>query len=182
MLIDVGVGPEPSELGVQANLRSFAQLFEEQRPGALRLAYAMTGDAQLAEDVVAESFARVYERWVKGALQDPDAYVRSAVVNQVRTVWRRLAVRRRHAATRRVESAPPQGTDRVADVDRLQRALAVLSPRVRAVVILRIVDDLSEQRTAEVLGCSVGTVKSYLSRGLERLRADLTSAEGDFHG
>jgi RNA polymerase sigma factor (sigma-70 family) len=140
----------------------------------------MTGDAALAEDVVAEAFARTFRRWRQGAVRDADMYVRRAVVNEVRTTWRRLEVRRRHAAReRQVPVSPFGGVDRVADADLLERALATLPVRVRAVVVLRIVEDLSEQQTAEALGCSVGTVKGYLSRGLQRLRAALEDSEGD---
>ena len=67
--------------------------------------------------------------------------------------------------------------DRVADADVLERALAQLPARQRAVVVLRIVDDLSERDVASVLGCSAGTVKSHLSRGLARLR-DALASEG----
>jgi RNA polymerase sigma-70 factor (sigma-E family) len=180
MLIDVGVEPGGDEPQPATRLRSFAEVFESQRPAALRLAYAMTGDAQLTEDIVAEAFARVYAKWSRGGIDDPDAYVRRAVVNEVRTTWRRLAVRRRYAAAQHhSETAAPSGIDTLGDADLLQRALATLPPRVRAVVILRIVDDLSEQQTADVLGCAKGTVKSHLSRGLERLRSALAPAEGE---
>ena len=77
-----------------SDLTAFAEVFEAQRPSALRLTFAMMGDAAAAEDVVAEAFARTYERWVKGEIANPDAYVR-AVVNEVRSTWRRLAVRRK---------------------------------------------------------------------------------------
>jgi RNA polymerase sigma-70 factor (sigma-E family) len=184
MLIDVGSPePHPADLAGGRSLRSFAEVFEEQRPRALRLAYAMTGDALLAEDVVAEAFARVYASWLRGGVRDPDAYVRRAVVNEVRTRWRRRAVQRRHLPTTAArEPSTPSTAESVADIDRLQHALSTLPPRVRAVVVLRIVDDYSEHRTAEVLGCSAGTVKSYLSRGLERLRKELSTGEGDIHG
>ena len=79
---------------------------------------------------------------------------------------------------RYVESSTVFRTDQVADADVLQRALATLAPRQRAVVVLRVVDDLSEQDVAAALGCSVGTVKSYLSRGLVRLRDALDVNEG----
>lgn len=179
MLTDVGVEPGARDPERQTRIRTFAEVFETQRPSALRLAYALTGSGQIAEDVVAEAFARVYARWAKGDIDDPDAYVRRAVVNEVRMTWRRLAVRRRHAVTQRAEPAMPSPTDALGDVDQLQRALATLPPRVRAVVILRVVEDLSEQRTAEVLGCSKGTVKAYLSRGLDRLRTALAPVEGE---
>jgi RNA polymerase sigma-70 factor (sigma-E family) len=162
------------------DLSAFAARFESQRGSALRLAYAMTGDAGMAEDIVAEAFARTYERWVKGKIDNPDAYVRRAVVNEVRSTWRRLAVRRKHAARERhVEPSTAFRADSIADADVLQRALSTLAPRERAVVVLRVVDDLSEQDVAAALGISVGTVKSYLSRGLERLRESLRENEGD---
>jgi RNA polymerase sigma-70 factor (sigma-E family) len=182
MLADVAAasGPEAIDVAPRADLRSFAEIFEEQRPRALRLAYGMTGDAALAEDVVAEAFARTYRQWVKGRVDDPSAYVRRAVVNEVRNTWRRLAVRRRHAATQHGREPVTIARDeRVADADLLQRALAGLSPRVRAVVILRIVEDLSEVQTAETLGISTGAVKAYLSRGLDRLRETIAAKEGD---
>lgn len=162
------------------DLSAFAARFEAQRASALRLAYAMTGDASMAEDVVAEAFARTYERWVKGKVDDPDAYVRRAVVNEVRSTWRRLAVRRKHAARERhVEPSTAFRADSIADADVLQRALSTLAPRERAVVVLRVVDDLSEQDVAAALGVSVGAVKGYLSRGLEHLRDALRANEGD---
>jgi RNA polymerase sigma-70 factor (sigma-E family) len=181
MLADV-VEESDAVIGVlaDADLAAFARIFEGHRRGALRLAYAMTGDAELAEDVVAEAFARTFRRWRQGAVHDPESYVRRAVVNEVRTTWRRLEVRRRHAAReRRVEAHSSSGIDRIADADLLQRALATLPARVRAVVVLRVVEDLSEQQTAAALDCSVGTVKGYLSRGLERLRDAILSAEDD---
>ncbi|HTL84492.1 MAG TPA: sigma-70 family RNA polymerase sigma factor [Acidimicrobiia bacterium] len=181
MLTNVVVGGPAVEAEVteSRDLRTFAAVFEEQRPRALRLAYAMTGDASLAEDVVAEAFARTYRQWLKGAVRDADSYVRRAVVNEVRGTWRRLAVRRAHAAReRRVEPTTNFGDDQIADADLLQKALATLPPRVRAVVVLRVVEDLSEQQTAEALGLSVGSVKGYLSRGRERLRTALGDTEG----
>jgi RNA polymerase sigma-70 factor (sigma-E family) len=181
MLAGVAVEtPGTAEAVPRTDLRTFATVFEEQRPRALRLAYAMTGDASLAEDVVAEAFARTYRQWKKGSVRDADAYVRRAVVNEVRQTWRRLAVRKQYAARQRDASAAitASSDDRVADADVLQRALTTLPARVRAVVVLRIVEDLSEQQTADTLGISVGSVKGYLSRGLERLRTALASTEG----
>jgi RNA polymerase sigma-70 factor (sigma-E family) len=182
MLADVSAESRDEVEIVDTDFRSFAQLFEDQRRGALRLAFAMTGDAHIAEDVVAEAFARTFRNWAAGRVHDPESYVRRAVVNEVRSTWRRLEVRRRHAAReRRTAQLSPSSSaiDRIGDVDVMQRALQTLSPRVRAAVVLRIVEDLSERQTAEVLGCSVGSVKGYLSRGLDRLREELGAGEGD---
>lgn len=184
MLVDVALeGHDAVDVVVGTDLRSFAQVFEGQRRGALRLAFAMTGDDQLAEDVVAEAFARTFCQWTKGGVRDPETYVRRAVVNEVRSTWRRLEVRRQHAArTRNRDLTTSTGIDRIGDTDMLQRALATLPARMRAVVVLRVVEDLSEQQTAAALGCSVGTVKGYLSRGLERLREALAGIEGGSDG
>jgi RNA polymerase sigma-70 factor (sigma-E family) len=184
MLVDVAVGrvrtaPETETVTERADLASFAEIFETQRPRALRLAYAMAGDAEIAEDAVAEAFARTYRQWLKGAVRDPEQYVRRAVVNEIRSFWRRRAVRRRYDERARTgELTTAASADRLADADVLQRALMVLPPRVRAVVWLRVVEDMSEQQTADALGISLGSVKAYLSRGLERLRASLAT-EGD---
>jgi RNA polymerase sigma-70 factor (sigma-E family) len=181
MVPATGELPEVAPISTR-DLTAFADLFDEQRVPALRLAYAMTGDAGLAEDVVAEAFARTYERWSKGGIENPAAYVRRAVVNEVRSTFRRLAVRRRYAARQR--SAEPSATfpgDRLADADVLGRALMTLTERQRAVVVLRVVDDLSEREVATVLRCSEGTVKSHLSRGLAQLRAALEVSHGGSH-
>ena len=176
----VGERHDAVEILGGTDLQTFAHVFARQRTGALRLAFAMTGDAQLAEEVVADAFARTFRRWASGGVRDPDLYVRRAVINEVRTAWRRLAVRRSYLSRQRQEEETmTSGIDRIADADILQRALATLPPRVRAVVVLRIVDDLSEQQTAAALGCSVGTVKGYLSRGLDRLREQLAANDGE---
>src|SRR5690349_15853662 len=139
MLVDVTrEGVQVSAASERVDLASFAELFEAQRRGALRLAYAMTGDPQIAEDVVAEAFARTYRQWLKGSVREPEQYVRRAVVNEVRSFWRRRDVRRRYDERGRPgELTSAAAVDRIADADVLQRALAGLPPRVRAVVVLR---------------------------------------------
>jgi RNA polymerase sigma-70 factor (sigma-E family) len=180
-MVPAAAGELPEVAKVSStDLSVFAGIFEAERAATLRLAYTMTGDVGIAEDVVAEAFARTYERWSKGKVDDPGAYVRRTVVNEVRSTWRRVAVRRKYAAReRQVEPSTSFGGDQIADADVLQRALLVLPPRQRAVVVLRIVDDLSEQDVARALGCSVGTVKANLSRGLDRLRDVLREGATD---
>ncbi len=154
--------------------RDFVDVFHAQRVAALRLAYLLTGDAGLAEDVVADAFARMYGRWRRDRIDDPRAYLRRAVVNQVRGRFRRSATRRKHDAhTRWSEPTSGAADEGIADRDRLRRALSLLPPRQRETVVLRVVEDLSERDTAALLGVSTGTVKAHLSRGIERLRAAL---------
>lgn len=146
----------------------------------LRLAVAMCGDRDAAEDLVADAAARTWIRWERGRVDDLPAYLRRAVVNGAKNRFRRLRVERREAARRRGDDRGHRGA--TADVD--DRAvvlplLARLPVRQRAAVALRIVADLSEAQTAEVLGCPVGTVKSLTSRGLARLRELSATARED---
>ncbi len=164
---------------VQQSAREFIDVVHAHQTAALRLAYLLTGDAGLAEDVVADAFARMYGRWRRDRIDDPRAYLRRTIVNQIRDGFRRTATRRKHEVSRR-QSEPTSGAadEGVADRDRLRRALLLLSPRQRATVVLRILEDFSEADTAALLGVSAGTVKAHLSRGIEQLRAALNE-EGE---
>ena len=152
----------------------FAAFFLARRAAALRLAYALTGDQGVAEDIAADAFARMYAPWRRGRIRDPDAYLRRTIVNSTRGRFRRRAVRRRYEASQRGgEPAFDANEEAVVDRARLLRALTALTPRQRAVVVLRVVDDMSEADTANVLRISHGAVKAHLSRGLARLRTAL---------
>ena len=146
----------------------------------LRSAWMLTGDWHQAEDLLQSSLARVLPRWER--LQrdgSPEAYLRRTLVNLYATWWRR---RWRGESPTDAAAMPerPVQADPYGDVD-LRDALARLLPslprRQRAVLVLRYYEDLSEQETAEVLGCSVGTVKSQASRALARLRADASQEQ-----
>ncbi|WP_250007741.1 SigE family RNA polymerase sigma factor [Actinoplanes sp. M2I2] len=147
--------------------------FVEQHWGPLvRVAYLLTGDRGHAEDLVQAALEKTHRKWGRVAqMEAPVAYVRKAMVNTA-TSWRR-----RH----RVREVPLLVTDSpVADpygpVDQRQQVVAALRelpPRMRAVLVLRYFADLGEAEVADLLGCSVGTVKSQASRGLDRLRAHL---------
>jgi RNA polymerase sigma-70 factor (sigma-E family) len=148
---------------------SFTRWASERQQALLRTAVLLCGDHHRAEDLVQDALTKVAVRW--GRLHDgnPDAYARQVIVRTNISWWRR----RRHEVVRDVRdggvSAGPG-----AEVDRrlaLDRALAQLTPRQRATVVLRFYDDLSERDTAEVLGVSTGTVKSQTHVALARLRA-----------
>lgn len=147
-------------------------------PRVQRIARLLTGDADAADDLVAEAVARLVPRCRTGEVDDAAAYLRRVVVNLAARRWRRrvLARRRDHYAlgwlgrSTDVESF-------AAERDRTLRAVMRLPVRRRAVVVLRFYDDLTEAQIASVLGISVGTVKSQLSRALEQLRADLGTLE-----
>lgn len=153
-------------------------LYRRHAPEARRLAYLLTGDHALAEDITHDAFVRLAGRLV--ALRSPEAagaYVRRTVVNT--TMSRGRSRRREQARLDRVarlgrEQAfmPPDESASGALWDELQ----LLPARQRAAIVLRHWLDLSEQRTAELLGCRAGTVKSLVSRGLESMRERMGDA------
>ncbi|GAA2328931.1 SigE family RNA polymerase sigma factor [Dactylosporangium salmoneum] len=139
-------------------------------PALSRAAYLLTGDHHAAEDLVQTALSRVLRHWGRARDGDPEAYVRRTMYHLQMSWWRRRRVPEQLAA------APPEraGLDPyVGTVLRmtLDRALAVLTPRQRAVLVLRFYEDLTEVQAAQVLGCSVGSVKRYAHDGLARLRA-----------
>lgn len=146
------------------------------------LAYVTCGDWQTAEDAVSGALSRLYLKWDR--VTSPEAYARTAVVRaaigEKRRPWHR-----EHAVGEAFPDLP--APDRSGDVDerlRMRAALRRVPPRQRAALVLRFLEGLSIDETAEVLGCSPGTVKSQTSRGLDTLRAVLAAEiteKGDDH-
>lgn len=137
-----------------------------------RTAYLVLGDAWLAEEIVMDAFARTMTRWSK--VQDADAplaYVRRTVVNLCISRLRRLGAERRAnaRATSGCESPVRWDVERFDDSRAVFEAVRQLPERQRACVVLRYFDDLPEQQIAAALGCSVGTVKSQLSKARAKL-------------
>lgn len=134
----------------------------------LRTGYLLCGTREAAEDLVQAALLTTMRHWRRVA--DPMAYVRRAMVNQRISLWRRIGSREL-LTNRFPDRGAPDGSVGRAERDELLAALATLPARMRAVVVLRYCEDLSEAETARLLGCSVGTVKSQASHGLNRLRA-----------
>jgi RNA polymerase sigma-70 factor (sigma-E family) len=135
-----------------------------------RTAYLVVGDFQLAQDLVQESLVKTYMAWRR--LRDvgnAEAYARRVMVT-TSISWRR----RRSFDERPVEVLPEIIVADLADVIAaeadLWTQLHALPPRQRAAVVLRYCEDLSEAQTAELMGCSVGSVKRHASNGLAKLR------------
>lgn len=138
-----------------------------------RAAYLMCGDWHTADDVVATAVVKLYRDWGRlSRLGNLDAYVRRMVL----TAW--LDEQRRPWRRERSMPAPPSravaaGDGPVADRLTILGHLAALPARRRAVIVLRYYCDLSVEETAEVMGCSAGTVKSQTARALDALRASM---------
>ncbi|BEP15042.1 SigE family RNA polymerase sigma factor [Acidothermaceae bacterium B102] len=141
-------------------------------PAFARTAYLLcAGDLGHAEDLVQTALARTLRAWPRLTDRgDLDGYVYRVMVRTHATQRRRRW--RGEVPTEHLPEPPAAGsaTDAVEDADQLSRALAGLSRRQRAAVVLRFYDDHSEQEVADLLGCSLGTVKTHTSRGLARLR------------
>ena len=149
----------------------FTAYLEARQARLLRTAYLLTGDQHQAEDLLQTSLAKLYLAWDRVRDRDSvDAYVRRIMVNENNSLWRR-GWRRREVAT---DSLP----DTVGASDAYDEGLGAevwavvqtLPRRARAVVVLRYYEQLSEAEIADLLGISVGTVKSQTSRALAALR------------
>ena len=130
----------------------------------LRSAYLLTGDLHRAEDLVQEALTKVALRWSRLADGNPTAYALRVIARDNISWWRR----RRDVPTGTVRDLGAGEEPEIALV--VGRALARLTPGQRAVLVLRHFEDLTERETAEVLGVSIGTVKSQNAAGLARLR------------
>ena len=142
----------------------------------LRLAVLLTGDRADGEDLLQTALAKVYRSWWR--LRDParaEAYVRRTLVTSVIS-WRRRGMARESATDRVPEGLVADQSAQVIDREVMRQALRSLSPGQRTVLVLRFYEDLSEWQTAELLGCSVGTVKSQTARGLAMLRRRIGQA------
>jgi RNA polymerase sigma-70 factor (sigma-E family) len=153
---------------------SFAEFVAVRGTALLRTALLMCGSRQDAEDILQTALEKAYRHWGKlDADRDPEPYVRRILVNLMVSRARRWKVLREIHVAKPPEVPTPPETHAVELRDALIDELRLLGPRQRAVLVLRFWEDLSEMETAEVLGCSVGTVKSQSSRGLARLRERL---------
>jgi RNA polymerase sigma-70 factor (sigma-E family) len=157
----------------QVDDHAFREYVRARRHALLRTAYLLTGNLADAEDLVQSALAKTYLAWHRiedrGAV---DSYVRRAMVNTQISWWRR----------RRLEEFPTDEIPDQATVDypvsadvqeSLRRAIDRLPQRMRAAVMLRYYEDMTEAEVAEVLGVSVGTVKSTVSRAVAKLRTDI---------
>jgi len=156
--------------GPQAAAVSFSDLVARNRSRLLQAATALERGPLAGEELLQGALARTWNcfdpTWDDGAFC---SYVRVAMVNAQRSRWRRPL----REDPQELLDGPVLADDaqrQVDDADELERVLRQLSARQRTVVTMRYYDDLSEAQTAKALSCSVGTVKSQTSRGVDRLR------------
>jgi RNA polymerase sigma-70 factor (sigma-E family) len=167
-----------------SDAEQFDEFMASRWPGLVRLAFGLTGDRWLAEDLAQTALASAYAAWwrVRRA-DDPDAYVRRILINASKSRFRRPRVSETPGGP---EDLPdPAAEDAAADVEErpaLLAALAELPPRQRAVVVLRYAEDMSDAQVGALLGCSAGTVRSQAARALAKLRASAKLAEQDASG
>ncbi|MFF1280276.1 SigE family RNA polymerase sigma factor [Streptomyces sp. NPDC058299] len=155
---------------------SFASYVRARQPVLLRAARSLTANPCDAEDLLQTALAKTYLAWER--IEDQralDGYVRRALLNTRTSQWRKRRVDEFACEELPEPDHAPGGEDpaeRQALRDAMWRAVMKLPARQRAMVVLRYYEDLSEAQTAEVLGVSVGTVKSAVSRALGKLRED----------
>lgn len=152
---------------------SFDDYVVARGPGLLRFAFLLVRDHHLAEDLVQEALIRSYRRWRFIERDDPDGYVRRAILNQF------LSWRRRRSFWERLTTEPADSpelfsadlTGAVDDRRDLKHLLQGLPRQQRAVIVLRYYEDLDDKTIGTLLDCSQATVRAHASRALARLRA-----------
>jgi len=150
---------------------AFDAFVRTRMPELLRFAHMLTGNPDAAADLVQDALERALDAWPRiRNHEDPEGYVRRIMVNRNVSIWRR---RRREYLVEGVPDQAHHDDPPMLDPE-LRAALAALPPRQRTVLVLRYGEDLSERQVAEMLGCSVGTVKSQAFKALAKLREHLS--------
>lgn len=152
-----------------------ADLYRRHAPAAGRLAYLLTGDRALAQDLLQEAFVRVVGRFQHLRVPDAfEAYLRRTIVNLHTSQLRRRRLERAYLEREGRAETSTTNPD-VHGREELWRAVLALPPRQRAAVVLRYYEDLSERETADALGCSTPAAKSLVARAMQTLRARIES-------
>jgi RNA polymerase sigma-70 factor (sigma-E family) len=178
--VDPGGSVDPRDAGTTVTFDDFVAARSR---ALLSTAYLLTCDHALAEDLLQTSLAKAWFAW-KRIHGEPEPYVRKILVNTYASWWRRKWNGELPADT--MPEPPgadgPDGVASAAEPTDLWAAMGRLPRRMRAVVVLRYYEDLTEAQTADLLGCSVGTVKSQTSKALAKLRIDPALAVDDAEG
>jgi RNA polymerase sigma-70 factor (sigma-E family) len=156
---------------VQQPPQGFDEFVLLRRRSLLRTARMLTGDQHTGEDLVQAALERVWPRWERVIQRgDPYSYVRTVMLN-LYTAWWRRAWRAEQPTSHLPDVVDLEDEYAATDLqDAFRRLLDTLSPKQRAILVLRFHDDLTEVAVAQLMGCSVGTVKSQTARALTKLR------------
>ena len=151
--------------------QGFSEFVTVRRRSLLRTARMLTGDQHMAEDLVQAALERVWPRWERIVERgDPYSYVRTVMLH-LYTAWWRRAWRGEQPTSDVPDVVYADDDYATTDLrDAFRRLLDTLSPKQRAILVLRFHDDLTEVTVAQILGCSVGTVKSQTAKALGKLR------------
>jgi RNA polymerase sigma factor (sigma-70 family) len=147
------------------------ELFLRQAPDGVRLAYLLTGDQAVAEDLVQEAFVRMVARlqFLREG-EESRAYLRRTIVNLSKNHYRRKAIEYSHLERQRAERLMEARDTELATKELMRSALLALPERQRCAIVLRYYEDLPDAEIADLLRCRPGTVRSLISRGLAVLR------------
>jgi RNA polymerase sigma factor (sigma-70 family) len=140
-----------------------AELYRDEFPSLMRVAFLMTGSNEAAEDAIQDTFMRCRSKL--GALDHPPSYLRAAVINECRSVLRRT--------NRRATDYETETNDLPTDLIELRDALCRLPDRQRAAIILRYFVDIPDAEIAAALSCKPSTVRSLIRRGVAKLKENL---------
>jgi RNA polymerase sigma-70 factor (sigma-E family) len=162
---------------VQAPAGAIEELYVRHVPAATRLAFLITGDEHVAEDIAQDAFLTAIGRFRH--LRRPeafDAYLRRAVVNRCRSRFRHARVEAAYVRRERGGVEPTVESD-LGRRDELRAALSELPSRQRAAVVLRYYLDLSEEQAGDALRCSPAAVRSMVARAMGSLRAQISRSD-----
>ncbi len=152
------------------------ELYRRHAGDGVRLAYLITGDRMLAEDLVHDAFVKLAGRLRHlRDIEGLEPYLRRTIVNLANAYFRRRKLERRYIERQVALPQPVQTDPEITERDAVWAVLRSLPFRQRTAVVLRFYEDLSEGQIAEMMRCRPGTVKSLLSRGMDRLRPVMRS-------
>lgn len=178
MRIAAAPGAEETEAVSYDRAAVLSELFDAHFPSLRRLAFALLGDASAADEVAQDAFVKLYATWRRlDEIEHPPSYLRKIVLNLCRTRGRRARLQRNVAPLLRAETSALD-PDVALRLD-VWRALEKLPHRQRACVVLKYLEDLTEADVAQLLDCSVGTVKSQLHKARAKLETALAPGTGE---
>jgi len=167
-----------TRLAPRDDFADFTDFVRSRQRAWLRTAYLLCGNATEAEDLLQVALVKLARHWQRVRRDQPDAYLRRILYRDSISAWRARSRERRSLA--RLAAQPVPTHDEMAEVGHrldVERALAALTPKQRALVVLRFIEDRTEREAAELLGVTVGTVKSQTHVALEKLRAALPGVD-----